>query len=774
MRFYLSVFSIIIGFQLNAQIGTGQWRMHVAASKAIDIACGNGLVMTALSSGLLEYDISANETKVYDNLNGLSDITLSTICYEPSTKSFFVGYENGNIDQILESGSVINIPGIKLAQITADKRINEFTIVDGKVFAATGFAIVILDPIKHEVKDTYYPSTSNQNYTDLVIAQDTIFALTADKLYKAFKNNAFLTDPSQWQTDARVPIPSGGTYFKVDQLNDELYLLYKKDGYGGDSLMKITNFGLDMIIGTTFSMEITDFEVRDNKLQLLYEDNCIYFNTDATVFTSVDDYNGVSPAPKAVELYQGSYWVADNKFGLTKFNGISNFQHIRNDGPPKNNFFSVNGNKGKLIVTGGILDRVIFNYHLYGAYSFKDETWKTYDKSTQPLWNTAMTWDIGVAAVNPKNIDEVAFASYSIDPLSITANDQVATIYNSSNSPLEQTTLGNGNTCISALEYDEDGNLWLTNCYSNKPLKVRKTDGNWVSFETGSDSKAVYTSKLVIDDNGNKWFGLYEKGLVAFNDNGTIDNTSDDTYRILKTGSGSGNLPSNNVTAIAADLDNEIWIGTDDGFVVLYNSEGVFSSGSSVDASRILVNFEGNVEQLLDDTPIVDIEIDGGNRKWIATGSTGIFLLTADGQEVISHFTKENSPLISNNILDMEFDYSTGELFIVTDIGLVSYRSDASVEDETYETTTVFPNPVKPDFFGPITIQGIRYDSDVKITDVAGNLVYKTTSNGGTATWNGKTISGENVASGVYLIWTATNEAASGKDKKVGKVVVIR
>jgi flagellar hook assembly protein FlgD len=122
----------------------------------------------------------------------------------------------------------------------------------------------------------------------------------------------------------------------------------------------------------------------------------------------------------------------------------------------------------------------------------------------------------------------------------------------------------------------------------------------------------------------------------------------------------------------------------------------------------------------------------------------------------------------------MEFDHSTGELFIVTDIGLVSYRSDASEQDEAYETTTVFPNPVKPDYFGPITIQGIRYDSDVKITDVAGNLVYKTTSNGGTATWNGKTLSGENVAAGVYLIWTATNEAASGKDKKVGKVVVIR
>jgi hypothetical protein len=173
----------------------------------------------------------------------------------------------------------------------------------------------------------------------------------------------------------------------------------------------------------------------------------------------------------------------------------------------------------------------------------------------------------------------------------------------------------------------------------------------------------------------------------------------------------------------------------------------------------------------LGNTPITDIEVDGGNRKWLATASTGIFLLSADGQEVIAQYTKENSPLISNNIVDMEFNHISGELFIITDLGLVSLRTDASGEDETYESATVFPNPVKPDYFGPITIQGIRYDSDVKITDIAGNVVYQTTSNGGTATWNGKTLAGDNVASGVYLIWTATN---TGKGRKVGKVAVIR
>jgi hypothetical protein len=183
------------------------------------------------------------------------------------------------------------------------------------------------------------------------------------------------------------------------------------------------------------------------------------------------------------------------------------------------------------------------------------------------------------------------------------------------------------------------------------------------------------------------------------------------------------------------------------------------------------VRFEGNVEYVLGSTHITDIEVDGGNRKWMATAGAGLVLLSSDGSEIIKQFTKENSALISNNIYDIKMNQETGELFIITDLGLVSYRSDASQDDADYSSTKVFPNPVRPGYEGLITIQGIRYDSDVKVTDVSGNLIFKTTSNGGTATWDGKRVDGTKVESGVYLIWTATNE---GSSNKVGKVVVVR
>jgi hypothetical protein len=162
--------------------------------------------------------------------------------------------------------------------------------------------------------------------------------------------------------------------------------------------------------------------------------------------------------------------------------------------------------------------------------------------------------------------------------------------------------------------------------------------------------------------------------------------------------------------------------------------------------------------------------VDGGNRKWMGTYGAGLVLLSPDGVEILKQFNVDNSPLISNNIIDMEIDKNTGELFIITDKGLVSYRSDATKGRDDYENVEIFPNPARPEFEGPITIQGIKTDSDVRITDVAGNLVYKTTSNGGTATWNGLTIQGEKVSTGVYLIWTAPNE---GKGRFVGKVLVV-
>jgi len=771
MRIFFTLFSaFILAVSANAQIGMGQWRMHVPASQAIDVAVGNGYVMTALTSGVLEYDIAAAENRVLNNLNALSDIQVTCIEYEPQSASFFVGYENGNLDQITPNG-VINIPAIKLSQVTGNKRINKIVTANGLAYVATGFSLVVINPSKNEVKDTYYPTNGTEGINDVTFLNDSIYVLSDKNLYRGLLTNAFLADPMQWTLDARVPVPVNAHYGELALQQNEIHISYHSDAFGSDSIFRLIPAGLDMVIGAAFNMEIEGFQVEDDLFYVYYSDQMVAFNEDLTVNYGVQFYNSTSATPARVRRVGGVTWVADKKLGLVRYIAINNYSYIQQEGPPKNQFFSVNSQKGKMVVTAGTVRRVEQAYNQPNVYTFDDETWKLYDNESQAAWQGIPIWDIGSAAINPTDENNMAFAGYSQEPLSIVQDGLVTNVYSPTNSLLELSSLGNGNTCISAVEYDENGNLWMLNGYSLQPLKVRLSDGTWKGFETGTDSKNVFTGKLAIDYNGNKWFGIYGTGLVGYDDNGTPETPGDDSYKTLTTGEGLGNLPSENVTAIAVDFDNEIWIGTEAGFGVLYNSDGIFSGSNGYDASRILITYEGNVEYLLGSTSITDIEIDGGNRKWIATASNGIFMLSADGQSVLAEYTKENSPLISNNIMDMEFNQVSGELFIITDLGMVSLRVDASFEDETYESATVFPNPVKPDYFGPVTIQGIRYDSDVKITDVAGNLVYKTTSNGGTATWNGKTINGEDVASGVYLIWTATN---TGKSKKVGKVTVIR
>jgi len=306
---------------------------------------------------------------------------------------------------------------------------------------------------------------------------------------------------------------------------------------------------------------------------------------------------------------------------------------------------------------------------------------------------------------------------------------------------------------------------------ASRPLKVLTATGEWYSMYTGFASEKKWGAKLVIDNEGNKWFCQEGSGVTGFQYNTTYSNAGDDNYININAGANTGNLPSNNVNTIAIDQDNELWIGTDNGFAIIYNPGNAFNANpGEYNAQRIKIEFEGNVEYVLGNTAIKDIEVDGANRKWIATTNSGLVLLSADGSEIIHQFTKENSPLISNVIIDIEIDHQTGELFIVTDKGLISFRSDASEGAGDYKEVNIFPNPARPEFDGPITIQGIYNNSDVKITDVAGNLVYTTTSNGGTATWNGKTLKGEPVKTGVYLIWTTSN---IGKGRKVGKVLVV-
>jgi hypothetical protein len=321
---------------------------------------------------------------------------------------------------------------------------------------------------------------------------------------------------------------------------------------------------------------------------------------------------------------------------------------------------------------------------------------------------------------------------------------------------------------ISDLKFDNYGNMWgLTSSVIN-PLFVKTKDDEWFSF--GLTGERLHYDEILIDSYNQKWGIIGRKNSIfVYNDNNTISDKSDDQYKILSMGVGNGNLPSLDIFCFTEDLEGEIWLGLDRGIAVFYNPSAIFS-GNNFDAQQILIQ-EGDYGQyLLNDETIKCIKVDGANRKWIGTEKSGIFLLSEDGLDQILHFTVENSPLFSNNIIDVAINSENGEVFIGTEKGLISYRSDATEGKKIQAETHVFPNPVRESYNGPIAISGLVANANIKITDINGDLVFEGFAKGGQAIWNGKNKRGDRASTGVYLVFSTD---INGLEKAVSKILFI-
>jgi hypothetical protein len=745
----------------------------VASAKAIDIVSDGERIFTALENGLYIYNPYTEEGVLKTALNGLSDIEISCLYHDATDEAIYIGYANGNIDK-WQAGKITNLPAIKLAQITNSKRINKFERNGAYIYVANDFSIVLIDVAKEEIKDTYYPTNGLEAIVDVALTQDSIFALTPTQMLKGLRNNPALPDYSQWDRDLRFPYQATNKYRELQTFNQQFWVLRTNDAYGQDSVFRLENNLLVNVINEPFSYQINSIQVMGAQMGISIDGGILFYAANGVQQNSysanlLDRWIN----PSRVCQLGNSYWSADQAWGLQEHPNAYTCKRYPIEGLANQYVYAMDWQEGVLAVGSGRLEAEIAPaFTRNGIHILADNQWRFHNTPSVSAWDFNSLWDFIGVAVNPKNPKEIAAGTYSFAPLTL-FNETDTLVFDQSNSPLEPVSIGNGWSLVSALKFDTKGNLWSVNGYTDRPLKVRKTDGVWASYYLGAGAANKMTTDIEIDFQDNIWMGTYANGLVGLQHQGTLDDPSDDKTIQLTTGELLGDLPSNKITALAADFDGELWIGTDAGFAVLYNANGSFTAGAgNFDAQRILIPFEGNYEEVLGDANITDIEVDGGNRKWMSTANAGLVLLSPDGTQIIAQYNEDNSPLISNTIYDLELNHTTGELYIVTDRGLVSFRIDATYEDATYESLNVFPNPVKPDYFGTITLQGIRYNSDVKITDAAGNLIYKTQSNGGTATWDGQNLNGEKVPTGVYFFWTANNY--QGGERKVAKVLVIR
>ncbi len=761
--FLFLCFAVPLTGQSPLQIGG--WQEHLPFRSGTYLTQSADKIFFATEFAILEVDKGDRSTRVYTKINSLTDVGPGVIRYHPAFETLIISYVNGNIDLLTPNG-VVNLPFIKLFDNPGDKTIYDITIDGDAAFISTGFGMARLNMNRQEFEYTTF--TGNLRVNSLVRWKDDYYIGTPEGIYRAPVNGLNLADFNEWQLMDEMGFPPAMGASSMAVFNDRLYMgmedgLYRYDGSSVVQLLMpdsaqiryLTAEGDHLLIG----LERLDYPGN------FRPDHILRF--DANEQVDIYPTNCADINLYAIEDEVGTVWFADQ------------FQYFRVSSSPEDpcqrfdlntphtgfiNRMEVAGDNIWL-TSGGIQADQNYLFRSDGFYGRIEGTWKVYNPFNTPA--LAGLRDFYDIAVHPEN--GTIYASAFFEGLAELKDGNV-TVYDDSNSSLNNAIGDDARTRCAGLDFDSEQNLWICNHAGVLPVSVLKNDGSWQSFDMPGSSRRYID--VMVDDVGNKWFVLASsvtEPIVIMDTGADLDDTSDDRFRILNTNNSA--LPTGDVTSIITDLDGIVWVGTTEGVVVFPYGTAIMESTSS--GVRPIVEQDGIPAYLLETETINTIAIDGSNRKWFGTNN-GVFLQSADGQEQIAHFNTGNSPLLNNQVIDIAINQESGEVFIGTASGLQSLKGEATSGGPTHKSEIkVYPNPVRPSYDGPIAIKGLAQNANVKITDVSGRLVYETTALGGQATWNGKDYNGRRAASGVYLVFSTYVENTFYSDKAVAEIILL-
>ncbi len=764
-NFILLFFLIHSLFSFAQDLALGQWRDELPYNQLIAITESADFVYAATPYSILSYNKKDAVLSRISKVNGLNDFGISTINYSTEQKTLLVAYTDANIDLIKE-GRVINLSDIKRKSILGNKTINAIFFSGQYAYLSCGFGIVVVDIVKEEIKDTYYIGSNGENIDifGLAILGDEFFAATEDGIYKAKTDNPNLANFNNWIKLSHLPF-NDVPYNHIVAFNDQL-IVNRLTNNSKDQLFAITGTTWKEI-KTPINDKTLNLNVTANQLIVSHKYSMGIFNSDFSfnhkVYTYGDGFDQTLQPRAIIQSVDGNYYIADYAQGLVISPDLKVFEsHILN-GPHSTRVYDMAAAGDKVVVASGGRNESFGNLYMQdGIFAYADGSWTNYYKSNTPQIDTA--FDFVCVDVNPNNPDEFAVGTWG-KGLYTFNKDGFEMAYGKHNSSLTPNSTYSNIMRLGGVAYDSKNNLWVASAVSNALLHKRSPNGEWTAFEFGAWSSAYDIRDMVADQNDNLWILLRQGGaylLFVFNEN----QESNQELKGLSTAPGNGNIPGTRVLSLASDLDGEIWLGTDEGIGVIYQAENIFYGGD-YDAQKIVVERDGYAQYLLESEKVKAIAVDGANRKWIGTERAGVFLLSADGQKEILHFTTDNSPLYSNNITSIKIT-NNGEVFMGTDQGLIVYKGSATKpEAENFSDVYAYPNPVRPDYLGPIAIKGLTRDAFIKITDVSGRLVNEIRSEGGQAIWSGQNLKGERVQSGIYLVFIANTDGSATTVTKI-------
>jgi hypothetical protein len=747
---------------LQGQTPVGSWSDHLVYNTADCIAESSKEVYASTGSSIIVYNKEFAELKKMSRINGLTETGISTIAWSEENKTLIVAYTSTNVD-LVKNNIIYNIPDIKRKYIAGKKEINRIRINGKFAYLSCSFGIVVVDIIKKEIYDTFKPGNGSENAEvwDIAFGNSKIYAATNMGVFSADLSNPGLSYFGNWNLIDIMPYPDG-KYTSLIYSGNKLYANLSASPSGGDSVYVID--GVSSLFSYIPGIFNTSFDLAANGFTISSPSSVRYFNNEGSLESTISSYGSGWETPNISQATadNSDIWIADINSGLVRGENMSAFSLLTLPGPASNNAYSITSYNGKTFICRGATDVSWNNINNPLQISiYENNSWTTLSSATIK--------DAMRAIADPDNSNHIFVSSWGGGLLEY-QNDNLVKQYTEANSPLQTIIPGKPYVRICGLAFDKDKNLWLTQTEVPGSIKVLKPDGSWIVNPVTIDAPTI--GDIIITRSGHKWIILPRGyGLFILDDNNTPDIFSDDRYKKMLVKDAENNVISF-VYSIAEDLDGNIWVGTDQGPLIYYNPEQVFNEDLKAYRIKIPRNDGTDLsDYMLKTETITAIAIDGANRKWLGTFSSGAYHLSPDGITLLKNYNEQNSPIFSNSIVSLAIDNKSGDVWFGTSKGIQSVRDNATTGEEKFTNVYTFPNPVREDFTGNVTVTGLMRDSQIRITDISGNLVYETVSDGGQATWDLKTYNGRRVATGVYLVFCASND---GSQSFVTKMLVIR
>ena len=741
LRHLLSFVLLISGFlgQAHCQlIQTGKWRTHLSYKDVKICESTQRYVYAASDQGFFRVMMNYGDMEKLGKDEGFSGVEVTALTYSKNQDALVIGYNDGNIDLLLNDRQVVNIPGFYSKLLQGDKRILHICIEGNQALISTYFGLLTVDLVAHEINDSY--SNIGPNGTAIpvfssAVVGDSIY-IGSDKGIRSAKwsKSVNLNDYLQWHWSFKGSTAQNLCYFDGK-------LLFEMD-----SIVYLLNNG------------ITNSYLSDKRFvaRIWNNDRGTHIARQSeirTIFNGATSTEPVNLIAGATQFKDGIYWFCTGIGpGVIKKDPNGEISYMP-DGPDYPSIFRMTQNAEQILATGGGVSSTFGNtFNNAGFYIYTPTGW------INNLWSPFNTNMYDFTFVHYYKAKNWYLAATHSNGILVIQNNKIINRWDETNSPLKRQPPLNL-IKISGIAEDSKGNVWMGSFGSDAPLICLTKGGLWKTFDIGTSE----VRDITIDNQDRKWMILQTGGVLVFDEGKNIDATFDDKLITITTKNG---LLTNEVLSIKADELGYVWIGTNQGLNIYAGGSALFTNPK---LDRYIVEQDGSVGYLMGEETINDICVDGGNRKWMATNN-GLFLVDEYGQRVVKHFNKDNSPLLSDRVICIGQVTTTGEIFAGTDKGIVSYRSDASAAAESFEKIKIYPNPVNPKYEGLITIEGLTSNAEVKITDATGKLIYQTKANGGKATWNGLRLDGSKPNSGVLLVFAINSD---GTETAMGKFIYL-